>query len=123
MQIHELIATVFVDDKPRAWEWYSRLLGRPWDAEPDQAGCRAWEIRPGSWLQVVGRGEDDASTSVALAVPSATAARHELRSRGIDAAEPWTIDGFATFVEVRDPEGNTITLVEHLAGGTRDLHA
>ena len=101
--------------------WYERLFGRAPDRCPSTS-CAEWMISAGTAIQL----QDGASMSAApdslphgavgIVVADLDSALAALRQRQIDVAAPQRATRYVRFAPVADPDGNTVTFVESVAG-------
>ena len=107
----KLMAAYAVDDIDVAEAFYERLLGREPDARSGET-CIAWQIAPGSWLELREGAQAGQGGPVRLAVADVEAARASLDLKfGIEAAVARTAGGSAT-CSFCDPFGNPIVYAE-----------
>jgi len=105
-----VLAVVPVRDLAVATDWYTRLVGRDPDNTP-MPSLVEWQVVPGAWLQVFESAPAAGQTSVNLAVTDLDAARTELSGRGLEPAEVVGADKGVRLSSLRDPDGNTVTLI------------
>lgn len=115
MQIREALIDIPVTDGPQAWDFYTRLFGRSWDAQPTPSCC-AWQVRPDTWVQVLTDVPATRPTGFALVVADLASEQDRLAQAGITCGEVTVYPGFVQYCDVTDPEGTVISLVEHLDG-------
>ncbi|RLJ41331.1 hypothetical protein BCF46_3123 [Litoreibacter meonggei] len=113
MKINHIFLSINARDFVVQSNWWTRLIGRPWDQEP-MPSCHEWNLTDDVLFQVLDSGENHGSTRVTLHVHSLTAEIERLKSAGIDVPEPVKIEGFETlrYAEFADPEGNTVGLLD-----------
>ena len=118
MHISTVLASLYVRDLSAAADWYATLFGRGADHSP-HPHCREWEVVPDTRVQILQAPDERAPAAVAFVVADVSQERDRLFRAGatVDAAVEYA--GFVRTVEVRDPEGNTITLVQSLRPATR----
>ncbi len=109
-----VLATMTVVEFDQAVEWYERLLGAGYDAQP-MPGLAEWHVA-GGVVQVLRDEQRAGSGLLSLGVEDLQAARTELEGRGVSLGEA-TVGVVATIAAVEDPAGNTVTLVQPHAGG------
>jgi uncharacterized protein YndB with AHSA1/START domain len=109
----QVLAAVGVADRAAAMPFYETLFGRPADAVPMPSDAE-W-IVGSSTLQVV-QAPDRAGRSMAtLVTDDLRGWVPELRTRGLDVGEIDDSPGTVLYVQVTDPDGNLLTLVQQLA--------
>lgn len=105
-----------MSDFPAARLWYERFFGRPADliAHDNEV---LWKVTDRGWLHILRDADHAGNGIVTLAVSDLEAATTELRQRGV-ATGPIEPEGEAGHKSVpRDPDGNSIALVEVSGGG------
>jgi uncharacterized protein YndB with AHSA1/START domain/predicted enzyme related to lactoylglutathione lyase len=109
----QVLAAVGVADRVAAMPFYETLFGRPADAVPMPSDAE-WTVGD-STLQVV-EAPDRAGRSMAtLVTDDLRGWVPELRTRGIEVGEIDDSPGTVLYVQLTDPEGNLLTLVQQLA--------
>lgn len=114
MQIINVRANVAVADHTAATGWYARLFGREADSRP-MDGLAEWDITTTGGLQVSHDAARAGTSAVTLVVDDLEACVADLRGRGIDAPDV-TVGTGARFVQLTDPDGNTLTFAAALPG-------
>lgn len=120
MNAQQVLATVAVSDFDASSAWYARLFGRAPDNRPS-ASCAEWQIARCTKIQVLPRNDfaDESGhsgwASVGIIVEDLDEVLAGLQGRQIEAT-PQTATHFMRFVPVSDPDGNTVTFVESIAG-------
>ena len=110
---------VFVHDWERAFDFYANVLGLPVKFNEPALGWAEFDIGgPSLGLERVQEGDEKASTLVgrfvgmSLQVDDIDSVYEELKEKGVEFAEPPTKqDWGGTLAQLKDPEGNTITLL------------
>jgi len=105
-------AVLAVHDLEAAEEWYARWLGPP-TVRPTPTVLE-WVIAPSAWLQVVASPAAAGHTSAVLGVGDLRAGVTTLTGLGLEPGEVEDIPGIIRLSALRDPDGNTISLVEEL---------
>lgn len=116
MQIINVRANVAVADHAAATAWYVQLFGRDVDSRP-MDGLAEWDIAAAGGLQVALDAERAGTATVTLIVDDLAACVAELRGRGIDAPDV-TVGTGAQFVQITDPDGNTLVFAAALPAAT-----
>lgn len=112
MSIKNALASVAVKDLTAVVEWYERLLGRPADSRP-MSELAEWKFERGGWLQLYQNADRAGSGSLTLSVNDLDEQVSHLRKCGLDAGQQ-IISEKAKIVMIKDPDGNSIALVEAL---------
>jgi predicted enzyme related to lactoylglutathione lyase len=116
MQVDVLFAAVPVSDFTSARAWYERFFARPADVVAHEHEVM-WRVTDRGWLYIVCNADDAGSTTVTMAVPDIDAASSALASQGV-ATGPIEREGDAgRKMIVRDPDGNSIAVIEVVAAG------
>jgi uncharacterized protein YndB with AHSA1/START domain/predicted enzyme related to lactoylglutathione lyase len=106
-----ILAAVAVADREAAMPFYERLFGRPADSVPMPSDAE-WNIGA-TTLQVVQAPDRAGRSLLTLATDDLRAWLPQLRKRGVEVGEiDDTTEGPVLFVQLTDPEGNLITLVQ-----------
>lgn len=89
------------------------LFERSWDREP-MPTCHEWDATRGVFFQVLDNEEGAGQATVTFRVEDLARHVERLRAEGVEIADPVKVDGFESlwFCEFRDPEGNTVGLLE-----------
>jgi predicted enzyme related to lactoylglutathione lyase len=115
VSVLNVLAVVTVTDWKAGVSWYERFFGRPADRNP-MDGLAEWQVTAAGGLQVVEDAERAGSSYVTLAVDDLEGHRAALSDRQVDAGEI-TRGEVASFAQVIDPDGNTITLAQDASTG------
>jgi uncharacterized protein YndB with AHSA1/START domain/predicted enzyme related to lactoylglutathione lyase len=114
--VSQVLAAVAVADREAAMPFYEKLFGRPADWLPMPSDAE-WHVG-GSTLQVVQAPDRAGRSLLTLATDDLRAWVPELRKRGVEVGEiDETTSQMVLFVQLTDPEGNLITLVQQRARG------
>lgn len=116
MDITNVRANVAVADHDAATAWYAILFGREADNRP-MDGLAEWDLTPGGGLQVSLDPGNAGSSTVTLGVDDVSACVAGLRDRGIDVPDVTEGTG-ALFVQVTDPDGNSVVVAAALPAGS-----
>jgi hypothetical protein len=108
-----LFAGLGTADLGVATAWYERLLGRPPDLIPNDREV-AWELTDGGWIYVVADTERAGRGRLTLLVADLDAHLAALSSRGIEPESTQDIPATVRKAELRDPDGNALTLGQPL---------
>jgi lactoylglutathione lyase len=108
-----------VTDQDRAVRFYVDVLGLElrMDAPLDELGGRWIELAPVGAATSVALvpavdGRAGSPTGIRLATPDATALHASLSAEGVDVGELLRWPGVPPMFELRDPDGNTLVVVE-----------
>lgn len=112
MSIRNAIASLAVGDLRSAMQWYERLFGRAADSRP-MPQVAEWKFAGGGWLQVYQLEERAGSGSCTLSVSNLDEQIADLERCGIAPGLPM-VSETAKIVMIKDPDGNSIALVEAL---------
>lgn len=106
MKPETIFITRYVASHADTLAWYEAFFGRPADNSP-VPNCREWELQPGIVFQVIEHPQWHGRTQFAFRVDSLDDETTRLRSGGVDAADPFKVEGFETlrFAGLTDPEG------------------
>jgi catechol 2,3-dioxygenase-like lactoylglutathione lyase family enzyme len=114
-----LTVTVQVSDHDRAVAFYTKTLGMEVRRDASYGpGLRWVEVAPAGAATTISlappRGElHPADTGIRLSAPDAEGIHAELRSQGVDVdADLLRVPGVPPMFSFRDPDGNTLYLVE-----------
>jgi uncharacterized protein YndB with AHSA1/START domain/predicted enzyme related to lactoylglutathione lyase len=109
----QVLAVVGVADRGAAMPFYETLFGRPADTVPMPSDAE-WTVGD-TTLQVVEAPDRAGRSMVTLVTDDLRGWVPELRSRGLDVGEIDDSPGTVLYVQVTDPDGNLLTLVQQLA--------
>jgi predicted enzyme related to lactoylglutathione lyase len=112
MDAQVLFAGVAVTDLARVRPWYERLFGRQADIIPNDDELMWRVAADAGWLYVVVDRERAGGSLVALSVAALDGELAALRDRGIEPETVEQVGDSGRKATVRDPEGNTIALIE-----------
>ena len=104
--VYAVISTTNLD---RAREWYARLFGRESDRQPMTEVCE-WHFGSGA-VQVVADPQRAGCSMLTMIVSSLERTRADLLGRRLTLG-PTSGGEVATVAQIRDPDGNQITLAE-----------
>ena len=114
MHISVVLTSLYVRDLPAAAAWYATLFGRAPDSAPHPR-CREWEVVPNARVQVLQAPEERPASAVAFVVADVGRERERLLGAGAAIGAVVEYPGFVRVVEVADPDGNIVTLVQALS--------
>ena len=107
-----LVSPMAVTDYEAALKWYASWLGTPDEVPMD--GMAEWLIAPNAWLQLDSHQPENAGQGAAIiGVEDIAAARAALQQAGIAAGDIADY-GVVQVCDVRDPDGNRLSLVQVL---------
>jgi predicted enzyme related to lactoylglutathione lyase len=116
MHVDVLFAAIPVSDFTSARAWYERFFDRPADVIAHEHEVM-WRVTDRGWLYIIRNPDVAGSSTVAMAVPDIDGATSALASRGV-VTGPIQPEGDAgRKVVVRDPDGNSIAILEVSASG------
>jgi predicted enzyme related to lactoylglutathione lyase len=101
-------ASLLTADLAAAKPWYTKLLGRAPDHRPMDTLVQ-WELSEQSGLMISTSDEIAANGALFLYVDDLAAERRRLQGLGIELGDDNEGD-YSTLAQVRDPDGNLITL-------------
>ena len=106
-----LFAGVAITELDTARPWYEKLLGRPPDVFPHENEVMWRVAADAGWLYLVVDGERAGQSLVALSIADLNAELATLRALGI---LPESVEqvGAGRKATLRDPDGNTVALIE-----------
>ena len=108
MKLQKMYTALITADLAAARDWYTMLLGRKPDHRPMDTLVQ-WELFGQGGLMLSTSDEIAGSGAVFLYVDDLTAERRRLKGQGIELGDD--IEGdYSTLAQVRDPDGNLITL-------------
>ena len=111
MNVDVLFASTAVTDFELAEAWYERFFGRAPDIGAHDEEVM-WQVAGAGWLYIVRDPQRAGNCTVAMAVPDIEEATSALAARGV-ATGPIEQEGDAgRKVLVRDPDGNSIRIIE-----------
>lgn len=108
MHLQKIYPSLLVADLAAAEGWYRKLLGRRPDHRPMPTLVQ-WELSDQGGLMVSNSEEIAGRGVVFLYVDDLTAERRRLQGLGIELGEDNPGD-YSTLAQVRDPDGNLVTL-------------
>ena len=108
-----VIGVLPVTDYAAATSWYTTLLGRGPDVEPDE-GVGEWQIAENAWIQVSADPASSGRTTVVIGVSDVEAHVAACRKVGVETSEVNDY-GFIKMATVKDPAGNTVMFVQDLS--------
>jgi catechol 2,3-dioxygenase-like lactoylglutathione lyase family enzyme len=108
MKPRKIYTLLLASDLAAAERWYTKLLGRRPDNRP-MASLVQWELSGQAGLGVSDSEEIARRGAVFLIVDDLAAARRRLTGEGIALGADFEGD-YSTLAQVRDPDGNLITL-------------
>jgi predicted enzyme related to lactoylglutathione lyase len=113
MKVDTVFISINATDHAAQTEWWTTFLGRPFDRIPVPS-CREWDLREGVLFQVLDNSSDRTRVAASLRVADLDANIERLRDAGVAVPDPQRVEGFDSlrFVSVRDPEGNTLGLLD-----------
>lgn len=111
MDADVLFAGVPISDLAESQSWYERLLGRPADI-PVADDEVMWRIADHAWLYIVVDSERAGRSLVALSVRDLDAVLAEVEGRGVVIDSVETVGDAGRRASARDPDGNTIAIIE-----------
>lgn len=112
-RFNDIAAVIATKDYASVRSWYVRVIGREPDLEPIE-GVGEWQIASTAWLQVVEDHDRAGKTAVRLGVDDLGAQIAALEAEGIATGELVVIADMVKVVDVADPDGNEVSLVQDL---------
>ena len=115
MEIVSVTIGLPVTDLAESIDWYRRVLELPEpDLEPAE-GVVEWRVGP-VWLQLMeAEGASTGCSAVLrLGVADVRARREQLLAAGVDVGAVEHVPGAVDYVDVTDPDGNTLSLYTEL---------
>jgi uncharacterized protein YndB with AHSA1/START domain/predicted enzyme related to lactoylglutathione lyase len=109
----QVLAAVGVADRVAVMPFYETLFGRPADSVPMPSDAE-WSVG-GTTLQVVEVPDRAGRSMVTLVTDDLRGWVPELREGGLEVGEIDDSPGTVMYVQVTDPDGNLLTLVQQLA--------
>jgi catechol 2,3-dioxygenase-like lactoylglutathione lyase family enzyme len=108
MNLQKIYTALLASDLTAAEEWYTKLLGRAPDNRPMNTLVQ-WELFDHAGLALSTDGEIAGRGVAFLVVDDVHAERRRLQGLGIELGND--IEGeYSTLAQVRDPDGNLLTL-------------
>jgi catechol 2,3-dioxygenase-like lactoylglutathione lyase family enzyme len=108
MNLQKTYTSFLTADLAAAERWYTKLLGRGPDNRPMKSLVQ-WELSGQSGFALSSDGEIAGEGAAFFYVDDVAAERRRLKSVGIELGDD--IEGdYSTLAQVRDPDGNVITL-------------
>jgi|SRR5688572_25678391 catechol 2,3-dioxygenase-like lactoylglutathione lyase family enzyme len=108
MNVQKTYTSFLTADLAAAEKWYTKLLGRAPDNRPMKTLVQ-WELSDQSGLALSSDDEIAGEGVVFFYVDDVAAERRRLKGLGIELGDD--IEGdYSTLAQVRDPDGNVITL-------------
>lgn len=108
MKLQKIYPSLLVADMAAAEGWYTKLFGRGPDVRP-MPTLLHWELSDAGGLMVSSSTEIAARGAIFLYVADLAAERRRLAGEGIALGDDIPGD-YSTLAQVRDPDGNRITL-------------
>lgn len=108
MNLQKFYPSLLVADMALAEGWYTKLLGRGPDVRP-MPTLLHWELSDAGGLMVSSSAEIAERGAIFLYVADLAAERRRLAGEGIALGDDIPGD-YSTLAQVRDPDGNRITL-------------
>ncbi len=108
MKAQKIYTALLVADMPAAEGWYSKLLGRRPDFRPMKTLVQ-WELSDRGGVAVSSDREIAGRGVMFIIVDDLAAERRRLQDLGIELGDD-TAGDYSTLAQVRDPDGNLITL-------------
>lgn len=110
MALQKIFAQLNCTDIDASADWYRTLFGRASDVEP-MDGLMEWHHGKDAGFQLVCRPEGAGEGSMTLIVSDLAQEHARLAEAGLETGE--IVAGeFASFVQMNDPDGNTVVLAE-----------
>lgn len=108
MRLEKIYSSLLAADLAAAERWYTGLLGRGADHRPMPTLVQ-WELFDGAGLMLSSSDEIASRGSIFLYVADLAAERRRLKRAGITIGDDIPGD-YSTLAQVRDPDGNLVTL-------------
>jgi catechol 2,3-dioxygenase-like lactoylglutathione lyase family enzyme len=108
MKLQKIYTALITADLAAAERWYAQLLGRPPDHRPMDTLVQ-WELFDHGGLMLSSSGEIAGKGVMFLYVADLAAERRRLQDLGIALGDDISGD-YSTLAQLRDPDGNLITL-------------
>jgi predicted enzyme related to lactoylglutathione lyase len=116
MEVDVLFAAIAVRDFPTARHWYERFFDRPPDVVAHDTEVM-WQVTATGWLYIVGDPERAGSSVVTIAVTDIERVAADLSDRGLAVGPIEPESDTAVKAKLRDPDGNTVALIEVASDG------
>lgn len=114
MRLEKIYPSVFTADLAAAERWYTRLFGRGPDYRP-MPTLLHWELSDRGGFMLASSEEIASRGSIFLYVADLAAERRRLEQAGIAVGDDIAGD-YSTLAQVRDADGNLITLASPPSG-------
>ena len=113
MNIQKVFVSINARDFSGLSQWYRTLLERDWDREPVPS-CHEWDIAGCVLFQVLDNPKQAGAATATFHISDLDKQVERLKEAGFDVPEPQHVEGFDNlrYCEFKDPEGNTVGLVE-----------
>jgi catechol 2,3-dioxygenase-like lactoylglutathione lyase family enzyme len=108
MKLQKIYSALLARDLAAAERWYTNLLGRGPDYRPMDSMIQ-WDLFAEGGLQLVSDDSLAGNGALFLIVDDVAAERRRLRDLGIALGDDIQGD-YSTLAQVRDPDGNQVTL-------------
>ncbi len=110
MALERIYAHLSCSDVDASVDWHSRLFGRGPDTDP-MAGLMEWHHGDAAGIQLFANSEGAGSGAMTLIVSDISSEVERLVGVGMKVG-PLTVGDFSSFIQLADPDGNTVTLAE-----------
>ena len=100
-----------VGDLEEATRWYTRVLNAGPELEPVR-GIREFEVRPGTWLQLMEEADAPGGATFRLGVRDIHGQRRRLIDLGLEVSEVEDVDGVILLCDFADPWANRLSLYQ-----------
>lgn len=113
MKIDKVFVSINARDFSALSQWYRTLLDRAWDREP-MPSCHEWDVAGCVLFQVLDNPKQVGKATTTFHISDLDKQIQRLKKVDFKLPEPQPIEGFDTlrYCELKDPEGNTVGLVE-----------
>lgn len=108
MAITKIYAQLKCADLGVSAVWFTKLFGRTEDVNP-MAGLKEWHLNSSAGFQLVEDPSSKGDGNMTLLVDNLNNEKNRLADANLQPSDI-TVGDFASFLEVTDPDGNTITL-------------
>ncbi len=115
MVMEVLFASLPVADLHAALPWYQRFFGRPADIVPNEHEVM-WQAAGNGWIYVIEDPARAGKTVITVSVSDLDQFVSGLAERGIGAGPTEAVGDAGRKANVRDPDGNVISLIEVVSG-------